>query len=146
MSDGLTSFMNELQDQREEWRRVLASGMFDRSPSLAQVFSYICEKYFEGKAGEIKEYTVAIDALGRSPEFDQEKDSIVRVQVHRLRKCLSEYYREEGASNPFCIVIPAGQYVPHFIKRAVLEAESARLPEAPLKLAPAAESLVAVRV
>jgi len=96
---------------------VLASGIFDRAPSLAQVLAYVCEKYFDGSAQDIKEYSIAVDALGRSPEFDQKKDSIVRVQVHRLRERLAEYYAKDGASHGVHIVIPQGQYVPSFVVR-----------------------------
>src|SRR6266849_5596303 len=109
----------DLTEQRRELERVLASGIFDRAPSLAQVLAYVCGKSFEGTAGEIKEYSIAIDALGRSPEFDQKKDSIVRVQVHRLRERLDEYYAKDGADHPIHIVIPQGQYVPSFIAREI---------------------------
>src|SRR5262249_44044809 len=109
----------DLTEQKQELERILASGIFDRAPSLAQVLAYVCEKYFDGTAGEIKEYNVAIDWLGRSPEFDQKKDSIVCVQVHRLRERLAEYYEKDGAQNPIHIVIPQGQYVPTFITHEV---------------------------
>src|SRR5258708_4046136 len=109
----------DLTEQKHELERILTSGLFDRAPSLAQVLAYVCEKYFDGTAGEIKEYNIAIDALGRSPEFDQKKDSIVRVQVHRLRERLAEYYAKDGVDHPMHIVIPQGQYVPSFIAREI---------------------------
>src|SRR6266852_9187297 len=118
----------DLTEQKLE--RVLASGVFDRAPSLAQVLAYVCEKYFDGTAREIKEYNIALDALGRSPEFDQKKDSIVRVQVHRLRERLAEYYTKDGADHPIHIVIPQGQYVPSFISLEITEAPApAGLPQ-----------------
>jgi hypothetical protein len=115
----------DLTEQKHELERIIASGIFDRAPSLAQVLAYVCEKYFHGTAGEIKEYNIAIDALGRSPEFDQKKDSIVRVQVHRLRERLAEYYMKDGADHPIHIVIPQGQYVPSFITREILPSPAA---------------------
>src|SRR5712692_3576607 len=131
----------DLAEQRQELDRVLASGIFDRAPSLAQVLAYVCEKYFDGTAGEIKEYNIALDALGRPPEFDQKKDSIVRVQVHRLRERLAEYYAKEGADHPIHIVIPQGQYVPSFIAREITEAPApARLPETEIAPAVTAEA------
>jgi hypothetical protein len=39
----------------------------------------------------------------------------VRVEAHKLRKRLHEYYAAEGADHALRIDIPAGQYVPHFI-------------------------------
>ena len=46
--------------------------------------------------------------------FDQDSDSIVRVEANRLRKRLAEYYADEGRSHRLRIVIPLGQYVPDF--------------------------------
>ncbi len=100
--------------ERAELEAVLESGIFHRAPNLASFLRYICERYFEGDAGQIKEYSIAVDALGRPSDFDQKKDSIVRVEAHRLRKRLSDYYAGDGASHPVQIVIPSGQYSPQF--------------------------------
>lgn len=96
---------------------LLSSGAFSRAPSLASLLTYVCEKYFEGEADQLKEYNLAVEALGRSPDFDNKKDSVVRVEAHRLRKRLQEYYREEGAQHDVQITIPAGQYAPKFVYR-----------------------------
>ncbi len=94
---------------------MLASGLFDRSPNLELLLKYVCEKYFEGAADAIKEYNIAVEALGRRPGFDPKRDSIVRVEAHRLRKRLRGYYEAEGATHPVRIDIPSGQYGPQFI-------------------------------
>ena len=75
--------------ERAELEAVLESGIFHRAPNLASFLRYICERYFEGDASQIKEYSIAVDALGRPSDFDQKKDSIVRVEAHRLRKRLN---------------------------------------------------------
>lgn len=110
--------------EKSELDSVLASGIFDRSPSLAQLLTYVCQKHFEGTADEIKEYNIAVDALGRPTEFDQKRDSIVRVQFHRLRERLAEYYETEGADHSLRIVIPQGQYVPRFVPQSTAHAVS----------------------
>src|ERR1700727_104059 len=101
--------------EKNELQSVLDSGIFNRAPNLAHVLTYVCEKYFEGAAEQIKEYNIAIEALGRPPDFDQKRDSIVRVEAHRLRKRLREYYENEGAEHACQIEIPPGKYAPHFI-------------------------------
>ncbi len=98
-----------------ELRNVLASGVFDRSPMLAQLLKYVCIKYFEGSAETIKEYSIAVDVLGRPQDFDPKKDSIIRVQFHRLREKLNEYYANGGSNRPVRIVIPHGHYSPQFV-------------------------------
>jgi hypothetical protein len=105
--------------ERQELERVLNSGIFHRAPNLAQLLTYVCFKYFEGTADQIKEYNIAIDALGRPTDFDQKRDSIVRVEAHRLRKRLREYYEAEGASHEVHIDIPSGQYAPQFQLKSV---------------------------
>jgi hypothetical protein len=117
-----------LQQERAELDAVLQSGLFDKAPRLGMFFRYICERHLEGRADEIKEYSIALEALGRSADFDPKKDSIVRVEAHRLRRRLQEYYRGEGANHPVCIVIPNGQYRPQFIIHPVLPEP---LPEPP---------------
>ena len=71
--------------EKAEVEHVLASDIFDRSPGLAQLLTYVCNMYFEGRASEVKEYNIAIEALGRPQSFDQKKDSIVRVQIFQRR-------------------------------------------------------------
>ena len=105
----------EFEQEKREFQSLLASGIFDRAPNLAQVLTYVCEKYFEGAADQIKEYNIAVEALGRPPGFDQKRDSIVRVEAHRLRKRLRDYYVSEGAGHSIRIDIPPGQYAPTFV-------------------------------
>ena len=105
------------QQEKHELDAILASGIFSRAPNLAQLLTYVCTKYFEGAAEQIKEYNIAVEALGRPADFDQKRDSIVRVEAHRLRKRLREYYEADGADHAIRIEIPPGQYAPKFLPR-----------------------------
>jgi len=102
------------QDERAELGTVLHSPLFARSPALSRLLSYLCEKTFAGETDQIKEYSVAVDVFDRGDSFDQDSDSIVRVEANRLRKRLSEYYARDGAAHVLHISIPVGQYVPQF--------------------------------
>lgn len=102
-----------------ELETVLASRVFARSPNLAGILQFICTTTVEGRAHEIKEYTVAVQALKRDPSFDPSRDSIVRVEVSRLRKRLTEYYRTEGATHSIQIELPETGYLPRFVHRAL---------------------------
>jgi len=55
-----------------------------------------------------------VEVFHRGASFDQDSDSIVRVEANRLRRRLAEYYAAEGASHSLRITIPVGQYVPRF--------------------------------
>jgi len=94
--------------------KVLHSVTFSRSDSSRLLLKFIVEKSLSGNLESIKEYTIATEALGRPPDFDPKADSIVRIQVQRLRKKLEEYYSEEGREDPIRIVIPSGHYIPEF--------------------------------
>jgi hypothetical protein len=74
--------MNE-QRERGELEVVLASTLFLRAPDLSKILKYVCERHFSNQADAIKEYSVAVEALGRGPNFRPEEDSIVRVQAAR---------------------------------------------------------------
>ena len=119
----------ELAEQRAELKTVLESRGFARAPALANLLSYLCEKLFAGEANQIKEYSIAVEAFRRSDSFDQDSDSIVRVEANRLRRRLAEYYKEEGARNLLQISIPVGQYVPKFERN---DAAGGRLPQTDL--------------
>src|SRR5215469_5959741 len=104
----------ELDEQRAELKSVLDSAQFVRAPKLALLLYYLCEKLFSGQSGQIKEYSIGVEVFARGDSFDQNADSIVRVEANRLRKRLAEYYAAEGASHRLRITIPVGQYVPEF--------------------------------
>src|SRR5436853_5904852 len=103
------------EPEKSELRAVLASGLFRRARNLEHLLTYVCEKHFNGQDGNVKEYNIAVEALGRPPDFDQKRDSIVRVEAHRLRRRLSEYYAGEGARHAVHIMVPPGQYAPKFV-------------------------------
>jgi hypothetical protein len=113
--------------QEAEVQRVLQSGLFVKAPRLEKFFRYICDQHLRAESDQLKEYSIAVEALGRCSDFDPKKDSIVRVEAHRLRKRLDEYYRATGASHPVQIRIPSGQYRPDFFFTEIPPALAANL-------------------
>ncbi len=107
-----------IQEQRSELRAVLESRDFVRAPKLAHLLSYLCERLFAGESNQIKEYSIGLEVFHRGATFDQDSDSIVRVEANRLRRRLADYYAGEGASHKLQISIPVGQYVPRFVPGA----------------------------
>jgi hypothetical protein len=104
-----------LIEVRNELQAVLASRAFERSHGLAKLLRYICSKAMLEETEPITEYTIAVDVLGKPQEFKESKDASVRVEAHRLRKRLAEYYEQDGADHSIRIVIPPGQYTPRFV-------------------------------
>lgn len=100
--------------ERLELAAVLASATFARAQRLVKLLDFICEKHFEGQDAEVCEYSIATEVLGRPANFDPAEDAIARVEIHRLRKKLREYYLAEGSRQPLKIIIPPGMYTPFF--------------------------------
>ena len=101
--------------------RVVTSPTFRSSPQLAAFLKFIVESALAGHPEDIKGYTIAIKALGRSEDFNPKTDAIVRVEAGRLRRALATYYGEAGVNDPIGIEIPARGYVPTFHRRAIAE-------------------------
>jgi hypothetical protein len=116
----LPSVTNKLEAERAELDAVLVSGILGKANNLVRLLTFVCEKYFEGETDDIKEYSIAVEALHRSQNFDPQTDTIVRVTAHSLRRRLEEYYRAEGADHAVHICLPAGGYVPIFVRKEEL--------------------------
>ena len=114
-SDGEAADQPTREQERAELAGVLGTEIFKRSPKLSRLLSYLCDKYFNGEGDELKEYSIAVDVLGRDTEFDPQLDAVVRVDTHHLRKRLKQYYASEGSSHRLQIIIPTGQYTPKFV-------------------------------
>lgn len=88
------------------------------SSRLLRLISYIGENYFQGRADKLHEYEIATEVFGRSKTtFNPGEDAIVRVEAHRLRKKLREYYENEGKDHSVQLSIPPGSYAPVFVRR-----------------------------
>lgn len=86
--------------------RVRESGVLGRSHGLARLFDYLADPARGSRT--LREADVAQDVFGR--ELDLSGDASVRVYVHRLRKKLDAFYAGPGATEPYRLVIPVGEY------------------------------------
>jgi hypothetical protein len=102
---------------RAQLGRVLASSAFDQADRASAFLRFIVTTSLEGRASEIKESVIAVEALGRTTSFDPKSDPIVRVEAGRLRTRLKAYYDAEGSQDPILITLPKGGYIPEFAIR-----------------------------
>jgi hypothetical protein len=100
----------EVDAARGEVQRIFQSKTFRNSDVLRQLLTYLADASLAGTADELKEYTVAVDALGKPSSYDPRQESAVRMQVGRLRQKLAEYYRTEGVDDPIIIDLPKGGF------------------------------------
>lgn len=91
---------------------VLASGALGHSERRAKLLRYLVARETSGEGDKIKAYAIALDVFGRDETFDPNSDSIVRVEVGRLRDGLRIFYGECTDPDLWTIDIPKGTYRP----------------------------------
>ncbi len=101
--------------------RILNSDGFVRCGELRRLLQYAVEEGVEGRAEQLKEYTLGVVVFRRGADFDPRIDPIVRVQARRMRDRLALYYEAEGLHDPIRIDFPKGSYAPIFAHRQPAE-------------------------
>lgn len=104
----------ELLDIEIELERILSSKVFRKTTVLSNFLRYVVIETLEGRVNEIKEYSIAVKALGKPADFNPQIDAVIRIHAGRLRRNLTEYYHEEGIDDPVLISLKKGSYIPEF--------------------------------
>ena len=99
---------------REQLRRLLAHSLFKNSKRYPVLLAYTVEQALEGKADELKERTIGVEAFGREPDYDVNLDPVVRMTAAEVRKKLVQYYYNPDHAGELVIELPVGSYVPCF--------------------------------
>ena len=107
--------VNEEQ-ARQAVEEVLASATLARSEQLRSFLRYVCERMLAGTGKEINEYSIAVEALGKPPDFSPAEDSSVRRSAYDLRQKLHKYYESEQPRARVRIELPKGSYAPRFVE------------------------------
>jgi len=97
---------------RAQVERMAASPIFAQGGRMVSLLRYLVDAAIAGNADDLNQYRIAIDVMGRDARFDPALDSIVRVEMGRLRSKLVEFYATEGAADPVRLVLPKGRYRP----------------------------------
>jgi len=93
---------------KEQVRKaVLSSGVLGQSEHQKSLFEYLLEYSFSAKPQKIKGYTIAVDIFDRNQDFDGTQDSIVRVEMYRLRANLERF---NAKSQTFRLNLEKGSY------------------------------------
>jgi hypothetical protein len=110
----------------------VANKSFAKSPFLTSFLLYVCDRELSGRAEEITEYQIGIQAFGRPVDYNPGVDNVVRNYARVLRKRLDQYFETDGKEEPIRISIPVGRYVPIFHESAPSSEDgtSGQLPQA----------------
>lgn len=93
--------------------KILNSDTFKNKEVLKSVLLYLFECKIKNK--EITEQGIAKDVFKRQ-DFKGSDDTIVRVNLFKVRQALQKYYLEEGKDDAVHISIPKGTYTLQFNK------------------------------
>src|SRR5512140_3595051 len=93
---------------RAQVERLIHSKTFQTSEVHRRLLQYLAGKTLSGDAERLKEYTIGLEAFGKPPSYDPKHDSIVRLQVGRLRQKLSAYYQTEANGDTVVVTLPKG--------------------------------------
>src|SRR5271168_3747648 len=118
-----SGFTNSLNDNsahstsvRSALQRILQSQGFRSSRRSRDFLRYVVERTLDGQSESLKERSIGIDVFGRSATYDPSDDATVRVKAGEVRKRLAHYYATEGQHEEIRIELPAGTYVPEFVR------------------------------
>jgi hypothetical protein len=109
---------------------IQTSGALGRSELIRRLFDYLAQRTLDERAP--KEAEVGASVFGRAPDFDPNRDAVVRVYVHKLRRKLDAIYAGPRKDAGARLNIPRGEY------RLVLEPAELAEAVAPVGQAPAA--------
>ena len=118
-----TEFPLKSPEKTQALEEVLQSQTFARSDLLKKFLRYVSEMEDAGRGGEITEYSIGTEALGRPVTYSPAEDSSVRGRAHDLRQKLEYFYEHERPDLRVRIGLHKGSYVPHFYKVAVAPKE-----------------------
>ncbi len=92
--------------------RITASELFTGAERLCRFLRFTVESTLNGRAADVKEYTLGREVFDRGDDYDPRLDPIVRVEARRLRSRLAEYYAGPGRDESLRLEYRKGSYVP----------------------------------
>ncbi|WP_433974548.1 hypothetical protein [Tunturiibacter lichenicola] len=102
--------------------QLATSAAFERSSGLLKLLRFLIEAS-EREPDLMRESYIGRAFYGRDATYDPRYDSIVRVNVRRLRQRHKEHYAGEGSDAPIRINIPRGSFVPIITDHHAVSAE-----------------------
>ena len=94
--------------------KIFRFPVFTDSTILRKFLEFIVGQTLDGNENCVKEYTIAMNVLGKPAHFKPHENGIVRIHAGRLRRALHRYYEESVDLDPIFISVPKGKYVPCF--------------------------------
>lgn len=85
---------------------LLANGSVRR----AALLRYLLQEEMEGRGDSIKVLNIARDVFDKDDAFDPTNNSLIRVEVHRLRGSIQSFFQKHAGEYAYIFHIPTGGY------------------------------------
>jgi hypothetical protein len=105
------------EEKRSALHQALQSKTLARTDRLKNLLRFLCESEINGRASELNEYVIGVEALGQPQRFSPSENSAVRSRIFELRQRLEKFYSAEAPDAPLLIELAKGSYVPKFVRR-----------------------------
>lgn len=92
--------------------QVEASAVLGRSKRRIRLLAHLITSECLGQGDRLKAYSIGLDIFGKPSEFDPATDSVVRVEMGRLRTALTVFEASTFADTRIVVDIPVGTYRP----------------------------------
>ncbi len=97
----------------EHLAAILGSDSFARSARRKAILTYLVERALDNPTAEFSAADISAAVYGRTGD-DPDRDTVVRVEMARVRSGLDSWYAGNGWNSPVRISIPKGSYQPVF--------------------------------
>ena len=94
--------------------------IFPQRSGCLKLLRYLAQEALAGRGETLNQRLIAVNGLGAGEDFDPAKNSIVRVQVRRLRVMLEKYYRRPGCASPWRVRLPERSFGLVFESRGLI--------------------------
>ena len=113
---------------RSQLEEMLRSPLFCNSKRYPSLLRYLVEQTLAGNEGLLKERLLGISVFHRSPDYDTNQDTVVRLTAGEVRKRIAQYYHLPENADQLRIDLVPGSYIPLFRRS---EPQSSLSPGAP---------------
>ncbi len=98
--------------------QIEASKVLGRSKRRIRLLEHLVRSEFLGHGERLKAYSIGLDIFGKPENFDPASDSVVRVEMGRLRTAISLFEAGDFAAKTRIVVsVPRGTYRPEITIR-----------------------------
>jgi len=111
---------NQILEKKKLINALESKGLFDENEMMLKILNYLVEA--EEKKIKVSSSTIAADLFdNESGDMYDSKGAMIRVNIHRLRSKLMEYYANEGKNDSYQISISKRTYGVNIHQNKALE-------------------------